>query len=318
MNNSEFRKEAHKMVDWMADYLENIDRYPVKSNVNPREIYDQLEDQPPLEGEEMQEIFADFKQIILPGITHWQHPNFHAYFPGNSSYPSVLAEMLTATMGAQCMVWETSPAAAELEEKVMEWLRSMLGLPGDWVGVIQDTASSATLIAILTAREKCSAYAINEKGFDGFTNYKVYCSAETHSSIEKAVKIAGMGVDNLDKIGIDANMAMEPAQLKAAIERDRKNGSSPLCVIATLGTTGTTACDPIKRIAEICRKYNVWLHIDAAYGGTALVLEEFRWMIDGIELADSFVVNPHKWMFTNFDCSAYFIRDKDALLRTFE
>ncbi len=318
MNNNEFRKEAHKMVDWMADYLENIDQYPVKSKVAPREIYDQIDHQPPMKGESMPQIFGDFEEKIMPGITHWQHPNFHAYFPANNSYPSVLAEMLTATIGAQCMIWDTSPAAAELEERVMEWLQGMLGLPKDWVGVIQDTASTATLAAILSAREKFSKNAINTKGFDGYTNFRVYCSQETHSSIDKAVKIAGLGIDNLVKIGVDDKMAMQSEQLESAIEQDLKNGYRPLCVIATVGTTGTTAIDPVKEIGKICKKHKVWLHIDAAYAGSALVLDEYRWMIDGMEEADSFVFNPHKWMFTNFDCSVYFVKDKRALLHTFE
>lgn len=318
MNNNEFRKEAHKMVDWMADYLENIDQYPVKSKVSPREIYDQIEENPPKDGESMEDIFGDFQKKIMPGITHWQHPNFHAYFPGNSSYPSVLAEMLTTTIGAQCMIWDTSPAAAELEEKVMEWLQDMLGLPKDWVGVIQDTASTATLASILSAREKFSKNSINVKGFEGFTKFRVYCSKETHSSIDKAVKIAGIGADNLVKIGVDHTMAMQAELLEAAIAQDIKDGYVPLCVIATLGTTGTTAIDPIDTIGDVCNKHKVWLHVDAAYAGTALVLEEYRWMIKGIEQVDSFVFNPHKWMFTNFDCSVYFVKDKRALLNTFE
>lgn len=318
MNNKEFRKEAHKMVDWMADYLENIEQYSVKSNVAPREIYHQIADHPPMEGAPMQQIFEDFKTQIMPGITHWQHPNFHAYFPGNSSYPSVLAEMLTAAIGAQCMIWDTSPAAAELEEKMMEWLQEMLGLPEEWTGVIQDTASTATLVSILSARESYSENAINARGFSGFTRFKVYCSQETHSSIDKAVKIAGIGMDNLIKIGVDDTLAMQPELLEAAIKQDIKNGSVPLCVIATLGTTGTTAIDPIKAIGAICKKYNIWLHIDAAYAGTVLVLEEYRQIIDGIAQADSFVFNPHKWMFTNFDCTAYFVKDKHLLLNTFE
>lgn len=306
------------MVDWMADYLEGIEEYPVKSKVAPREIYDQVNTAPPESGIGMSEIFEDFQKVIMPGITHWQHPNFHAYFPGNSSYPSVLAEMITATVGAQCMVWDTSPAAAELEEKVMEWLQEMIGLPKDWVGVIQDSASTATLAAILSAREQYSKNQINEAGFEGFTKFRIYCSEETHSSIDKAVKIAGIGSNNLVKVKVDENMAMVPDALTNAINQDLIAGYIPLCVIATLGTTGTTAIDPVNEVGAICRKHNIWMHVDAAYAGTALMLEEYRWMIDGIEQADSFVFNPHKWMFTNFDCSAYFVKDKKALLNTFE
>lgn len=318
MNNKSFREEAHKMVDWMADYLENIEQYPVKSNVSPREIYNQIGNTPPQLGESMKNIFADFDKKIMPGITHWQHPNFHAYFSGNSSYPSVLAEMLTATIGAQCMIWDTSPAAAELEEKVMEWLQQMLGLPLDWTGCIQDTASTATLSAILSAREKFTNYNINKQGFTAQQKFRVYCSRETHSSIDKAVKIAGIGVENLIKIDVDDSMAMLPYELEKSILKDIEDGIKPICVIATLGTTGTTAIDPINNIAAICSKYNIWLHIDAAFAGTALVLPEYRWMIEGMENADSFVFNPHKWMFTNFDCSAYFVKDKSSLTRTFE
>lgn len=316
IDTKEFRKHAHEIIDWMADYLENIEQYPVKSQVKPKEIINQLPDQAPQKGEPLDRIFEDFKKIILPGITHWQHPNFHAYFPANSSYPSLLAEMLTATLGAQCMMWETSPAAAELEEQVMIWMRDMLGLPNNFHGVIQDTASSATLCAILSAREKISKFKINQKGFNN-NNFRIYCSSQTHSSIDKAVKIAGLGIDNLIKVNVDENLAMQPHDLKHTIQQDLKNGKRPLCVIATLGTTGTTAIDPLKDIARICIKYNIWLHVDAAFAGNALVLPEMRWMIEGIDLADSFVVNPHKWMFTNFDCSAYFVKDKDILVNTF-
>ena len=306
------------MVDWMADYLNEIEKYPVKSRVQPGEIYDQIKDNPPAEGEPMEGLFADFKKTIIPGITHWQHPNFHAYFPGNSSYPSVLAEMLTSTIGAQCMVWDTSPAAAELEEKVMEWLQQMIGLPETWVGVIQDTASTATLASILSAREKFSENTINESGFADYSRFRVYCSQETHSSIDKAVKIAGIGAANLVKIAVDDQLAMQSEALDAAIKQDIQDGYVPLCVVATLGTTGTTAIDPLEKIGAICSRHNLWLHVDAAYAGTALVLEEYQWMIKGIDQADSFVFNPHKWMFTNFDCSAYFVKDKQALLNTFE
>ncbi len=317
MNLEEFRKYAHQFVDWMADYYENIESFPVKSQVKPREIFEQLPDEPPKEGESMQRIFEDFQRIILPGITHWQSPNFFAYFPANSSYPSVLGEMLTATLAAQCMIWETSPAAAELEEKVLNWLKTMTGLPEAWHGVIQDSASSATLVSLLTAREKYSAFQINKSGFAGFERLRIYCSTETHSSIEKAVKIAGFGAENLVKVATDVQLRLDPNALQKAIEKDLQEGKQPLAVVATLGTTGTTAIDPLKPIAEICRKYDLWLHVDAAFAGTALILPEFRWMIEGIEQVDTFVFNPHKWMFTNFDCTAYFVKDKDALLQTF-
>jgi len=318
MQVNEFRTYAHQFVDWMADYIENIEQYPVKSQVNPRQIFNQLPDNPPETGESMADIMDDFRQVILPGITHWQSPNFFAYFPANSSYPSVLAEMLTATLGTQCMIWETSPAAAELEEKMMNWLIKMLGLPDHLEGVIQDTASTATLAAILTAREKYSNYRINQSGFTGNSRLKVYCSSETHSSIEKAVKIAGFGRENLVKIEVDSEFKMQADQLAEKIKKDIDEGNKPVCVVATMGTTSTTAIDPLREIGEVCKKYDIWLHVDAAYAGTALILPEYRWMLEGIENADSFVFNPHKWMFTNFDCSAYFVKDKKALIKTFE
>ena len=316
INTQEFRKQAHIFVDWMADYLNDIEKYPVKSQVLPGEIFKQLPDVPPEESETIEKIFSDFQRIILPGITHWQSPNFFAYFPANSSFPSLLAEMLTATLGTQCMIWETSPAAAELEEKVLNWLKSMIGIPENFQGVIQDTASTATLTAILTTREKVSHFNINKKGFTK-NDYRIYCSTETHSSIEKAVKIAGFGKENLVKVPVDDQYRMNVAQLKEAIVHDLDKGLMPLCVVATLGTTGSTAIDPLKEIAKICSTFHLWLHVDAAFAGTALILDEYKWMIEGIEQADSFVFNPHKWMFTNFDCSVYYVKDKDALINTF-
>lgn len=318
MNNSEFRKQAHQFVDWMADFLDKVDQYPVKSQVKPGDIIRQLPDRPPQDGEPMEKIFTDFKNIILPGMSHWQSPNFFAYFPANSSYPSVLGEMLTATLGAQSMKWETSPAATELEEQVMNWLRDMIGLPGDFHGVIQDTASTSSLVALLTARERFTGYKVNEEGLKESKNLRVYCSSEAHSSIEKAVKIAGYGRKNLVKIPVDHTFAMIPGELEKAIQKDLVEGKHPVCVVATLGTTGSTAIDPLKKISEISKKYNLWLHVDAAFSGSALILPDYRWMLEGIENVDSFNFNPHKWLFTNFDCSAFYIRDKQALLNTFQ
>ena len=318
MNLEEFRKYAHQFADWMADYYENIEKYPVKSQVNPKAILNRLPDTPPQKGEPMDQIFKDFNSLILPGMTHWQSPNYFAYFTANTSYPSILAEMITATMAAQCMIWDTSPAATELEEKVMNWLKKMIGLPDYFEGVIQDTASTATLVALLTAREKYTGYSVNEIGYSGNEKLRVYCSTETHSSIEKAVKIAGLGKNNLVKVEVDQALAIIPSKLREAIETDLQNGLKPFCVVATIGTTGTLAIDPLHKIAVICDEHQLWLHVDAAFAGTALVLPENRWMIIGIDQVDSFVFNPHKWMFTNFDCSAYFVKDKEALLRTFE
>jgi aromatic-L-amino-acid decarboxylase len=317
MTPDEFRKHAHELVEWMADYMENVEAYPVKSQVKPGEIFDRLPDKAPANPESFDDFMKDFREIILPGITHWQSPNFFAYFPANTSPPSVLAEMLTSTLAAQCMIWETSPAAAELEEKVMMWLRDMIGLPADFEGVIQDSASTATLAAILTAREKATGFQVNSEGA-GKLRLRVYCSAQTHSSVEKAVKIAGIGKNNLVKVGVRSNYSLDPEKLREAIKNDKEQGFVPCCVVASLGTTGTTAVDPLKEIGEICHEYGVWLHVDAAMAGTALILPEFRWMTVGKEYVDSFIFNPHKWMFTNFDCTAYFVKDAATLIRTFE
>lgn len=314
----EFRKNAYEFIDWIVEYLRDVEKYPVKSQVKPKEIYNKLPESAPESGESIETIFRDFKEIILPGITHWQSPNFHAYFPANSSNPSMLAEMLMTALGVQNMKWETSPAATELEERVMNWLKEMTGLPENFTGVIQDTASTSTLAAIITAREKISDYKINSDGYKNFENLRVYCSGEAHSSIEKAVKITGLGKSNLVKIKVDDEFRMISAELEKAIKLDIENGLKPMCVVAALGTTGSTAVDPLDEISDICRKYNLWLHVDAAYAGSALILPEYRRMIKGIENADSFVFNPHKWLFTNFDCSAYFVKDKGTLIRTFE
>jgi aromatic-L-amino-acid/L-tryptophan decarboxylase len=317
-NIDEFKKYAYEFIDWIVEYYKNIESYPVKSRVEPKEIFNKLPANPPENPESIESIFKDFQEIILPGITHWQSPNFHAYFPANSSFPSLLAEILMSAIGAQGMKWETSPSATELEEVVMNWLKNMLGLPENFSGVIQDTASTSTLVAILCAREKISGFKINDEGFKNFDGLRVYCSTETHSSIEKAVKIAGIGRNNLVKISVDDEFRMNPAELEKAIEKDIKNKLKPFCVIAALGTTGSTSIDPLGKISDICKKYNLWLHVDAAYSGSALILPEYRWMLEGIEQADSFVFNPHKWLFTNFDCSAYFVKEKEFLIRTFE
>ncbi len=316
MDNETFRRYGHEFVDWLADYFENIEDYPVKSRVTPGEILSQIPLSPPKTGEDMSEIFRDFKEVVMPGITHWQHPGWFAYFPANNSPASVLAEMLTAGLGAQCMIWQTSPAASELEERMMEWLRDMIALPSGMSGVIQDTASTATLCALLTAREVKTDFRTNEEGSSG--DLRVYASSETHSSIEKGVKIAGYGKENVVYIDTDENFAMIPSLLQEAIESDIKSGKIPTCVVGTLGTTSSMGMDPLEEIGNICRKYNIWLHVDAAYAGTAALVPELRGFMKGAEMADSFVFNPHKWMLTNFDCSAYFVKDPEALVRTFE
>jgi aromatic-L-amino-acid decarboxylase len=318
MTPDEFRKHAHELVEWMAGYMENVENYPVKSSVVPGEIFRKIPDNPPAHSEPFNSLMKDFNEIIMPGISHWQNPNFFAYFPANTSPPSILSEMLIATLGSQCMIWETSPAAAELEEKMMIWLRKMIGLPSGFEGAIQDTASTATLAALLTAREKASNFLINNEGAEHAGTLKVYCSDQTHSSVEKAVKICGIGRENLVKISVKEDFSMDPEKLKEAIINDKKRRHIPCCVVATIGTTGTTAVDPLRAIGEICRENDIWLHVDAAMAGTALILPEFQWMLDGREYIDSFVFNPHKWMFTNFDCTAYFVKDAGALIKTFE
>jgi aromatic-L-amino-acid decarboxylase len=318
MTPDEFRKHAHELVEWMAGYMENVENLPVKSLVKPREIFDKIPDKPPLQAESFESLMKDFNEIIMPGMTHWQHPDFFAYFPANTSPASILAEMLTATLGAQCMIWETSPAATELEEKMMNWLRDLIGLPAGFEGVIQDSASTATLTAILTAREKATEFSSNTEGIEKAGILKVYCSDQTHSSVEKAVKIGGIGRKNLVKIALRDDFSMNPEELRKAIISDKNKGKIPCCVIATLGTTGITAIDNLRAIGEICHENGVWLHVDAAMAGTALILPEFQWMLDGKEYIDSFVFNPHKWMFTNFDCTAYFVKDASTLIKTFE
>ncbi len=312
----EFKKSSHDIIDWIDHYLNHITTLSVKSQVNPGEIYNKIPGQPPAHSESLEKIIEDLDEIILPGITHWQHPNFHAYFPANNSVESIFAEFITSAIGAQCMIWDTSPAAAELEQRMMEWLRDSMGLPSGLEGVIQDSASSATLVALITAREVTTGFRSNEEGVPN--NLRIYCSEETHSSIEKAVGVCGIGRKNLVKIGVDNQMRMIPALLEEKIKADIQQGYQPCAVVGTIGTTGTLAVDPIDDIGTLSKKYNLWFHVDAAYAGTALLLPEYGWMVKGIEKVDSFVFNPHKWMFTNFDCSVYFVKDASLLIKTFE
>ncbi|TFH26118.1 MAG: aminotransferase class I/II-fold pyridoxal phosphate-dependent enzyme [Bacteroidia bacterium] len=312
----DFKKHSDPVVAWIDHYLNDITKFPVKARVAPGEIYKTIPQEAPLFPEAMEKIMEDLDNTILPGITHWQHPGFHAYFPANSSVESVLAECITSAIGAQCMIWDTSPAAAELEQRMVEWLRDAMGIPSDFEGVIQDSASSASLVALITAREVATGFRSNEEGVPN--NLRIYCSTETHSSIEKAVGVCGIGKRNLVKVETDTRMQMDPSLLGKAIKQDLERGMKPCAVVATLGTTGTLAVDPLKEIAALCKKHGIWLHVDAAYAGTALLLSEYRWMIEGIEEVDSFVFNPHKWMFTNFDCSVYFVKDAPLLIKTFE
>ncbi len=314
MDKETFRKYGHEFVDWIADYFDNVRKYPVRPNLKPGDIKSQLPDNPPMESQDMSVIWKDFQDIILPGMTHWQHPGWFAFFPANNSPASVLGEILTAGIGAQCMVWETSPAAAELEEVVVDWLRQMIGLPEGLKGVIQDTASTATLSALVTAREVATGFSCNEKGL--LQGLRVYASKEAHSSIEKGVKIAGYGRENLRYINTDENYAMRPDLLEKAIVDDIEAGYIPACVIATIGTTSSTAIDPLQEIGLLCRKYDIWLHVDAAMTGSAAILEENRGLIPGADKIDSFVFNPHKWLLTNFDCSVFFVRNPEHLIKT--
>jgi len=311
----DFPKHIGQVTDWIKEYYSTIRERKVKSEAGPGDIYNLIPPGIPQESVDFDQILEQFKSIVVPGMTHWQHPNFHAYFPANGSIESLFAEFITATLGAQCMIWDTSPAAAELEERMMEWLRDILGIPKSWTGVIQDTASSATLVALITARERATNFESNENGTP--QNLRVYSSSQTHSSIEKAMGVAGMGRKNLVSIGVDDQQAMIPSELESAIISDLEGGKKPCAVVVTIGTTSTLAVDPLEQIARICEKYKVWCHVDAAYAGSALILPEYGQWMKGIEVADSFVFNPHKWLFTHFDCSVYFIKNQEELVRCF-
>ncbi|HEY3369202.1 MAG TPA: pyridoxal-dependent decarboxylase [Prolixibacteraceae bacterium] len=320
MSSEEFRKQGKQMIDWIADYYETVEKYPVLSQVKPGEITNQLPMYAPMDSESMDQIMADVNTIIMPGITHWQSPNFFAYFPANTSGPSVMGDLLSSGLGVQGMLWATSPACTELETKVLDWLANMLQLPEKFKStstggaVIQDAASSAALSALLAAREKKTNYQTNDSGNLG--NLVAYISEQTHSSLEKAVKIAGIGRNNLRLIGVDENLAMRTDLLEMAIQKDLEDGLIPFFVCATIGTTSTNAMDPLTEIGNICRQYQLWLHIDAAMSGTAAICPEYRFILDGVELADSFSFNPHKWMFTNFDCNCFFVADRSVLIKT--
>ncbi len=316
MQPDEFRRHGHELVDWMADFFAEVGELPVTPAVRPGDIRRRLPDAPPTGGESFDALFRDFREIILPGLTHWNHPGWFAYFPCNNSPPSVLGEMLTSALGVQCMSWATSPAATELEQVVMDWLRQMMGLPNEFTGVIQDTASTATLVALISAREWVTE---GESGSKGLASagppLVVYASREAHSSIDKGAQLAGFGLEGVRHIPGDAAFALDPAALEAAIETDRRAGLRPACVVATIGSTSSTAIDPVPAIADICRRHRLWLHVDAAYAGAASIVPELRHHLAGMDRADSIVFNPHKWLMTNFDCTAYFVRDVEALLR---
>jgi len=319
MSPTAFRAAAHEMVDWMADYMVEVRHQHVASPVDPGHVRKRLKARPPAKAESWEALFDDFKHVIVPGMTHWQHPGWFAYFPANASPPSILAEMAMATMGAQGMSWATSPAGTELEQVVMDWLRQMLALPEGFTGVIQDTASTASLVALLTARERATGWMFNRLGAaaEGAEKLCVYASTEAHSSVEKAVRMAGLGVDRYRRVAVDDGYALDVDALERAIKEDVQRGYKPCAVVAASGSTSSTAMDPLRRIGEVAQKYDMWFHVDAAYAGAAMMLPEKRALFDGVGYADSFVFNPHKWMFTNFDCSAYFVRDPAALLKTF-
>ena len=320
MTPDEFRRYGREVVDWIADYYERIESYPVLSQVQPGEVRAGLPAQAPPQGEPFSALLADIEPLIMPGITHWQSPNFFAFFPANASFPAMLGDMLSSGLGVQGMLWATSPACTELETHVLDWLAVMLGLPEKFRstisggGVIQDTASSAVLAALLAGRERATGYQSNATGGDG--RLVAYTSREAHSSVEKAMMVAGLGSENLRLIEVDEAYAMKPEALARQIEADRAAGLIPCFVCATVGTTSSNAMDPVRAIGEICRAEGVWFHVDAAMSGTAALCPEFRHFQDGLELADSYAFNPHKWMFTNFDCDCFWVADRAALIRT--
>ena len=320
MTPEEFRRHGHAVVDWIADYRARIESFPVLSQVEPGSVRASLPALPPEHGEPFETILSDVDKLILPGITHWQSPNYFAFFPSNSSGPSILGELMSAGLAVQGMLWATSPACTELETHMLDWLAQMLGLPLKFLstetggGVIQDSASSAVLCALLAGRERATQFASNKSGCDG--RLVAYASSQTHSSLAKGMMIAGMGSDNLRLIDVDSEFAMRPEVLASRIDDDKRAGKIPCFVCATVGTTSSNAIDPVRAIGEICRQGSIWLHVDAAMSGNAALCPEFRHFQDGLELADSYCFNPHKWMFTNFDCDAFFVADRKALINT--
>ena len=316
MDPSEFRRLGHELVDWIAAYREGLAELPVVSRVQPGEVAAQFATSPPDQSEGLSDIAGDLERLILPGITHWNHPGWFAYFPSNTDLSSVLADLVAAGLGAQGMSWQTSPAATEVEDVVMDWLRQMVGLPDAFTGVIQDSASSSTLTALLCARERASAFSQNGGGLQtAAPPLTVYASDQAHSSIGKAALLAGYGADHLRLLGTDPQHALRLDLLEEAVRRDLAAGRRPCAVVATIGTTATTALDPLYDIAALCERHDLWLHVDAAMAGTAMICPEHRWMWRGIERADSLVFNPHKWLGTGFDLSAYYVRDPQHLVR---
>jgi aromatic-L-amino-acid decarboxylase len=319
MTPEEFRRYGRMVVDWIADYHEKIESYPVLSRVAPGEVRAQLPGAAPERGEPFEAVLADLDRVLMPGITHWQHPSFFGYFPANASGPAMLADLLSAGLGVQGMLWATSPACTELEQHVLDWLADLLDLPaafrstGPGGGVIQDTASTAILTALLAALHRASGGAVRREGLTG--RYAVYASSQVHSATPKAVVMAGLGEAALRTVAVDpVTQAMDPADLRRLVAADLATAVLPVMVVATVGTTSTTAIDPVRAIGEICREHRIWLHVDAAYAGVATVCPELRWLNDGLEYADSYCTNPHKWLLTNFDCDVFYVADRQPLL----
>ena len=313
----EFSDWGRRVADWTQNYHQTVGDRPVRANTEPGEILNALPATPPEGGEGMEAIFADFENIVMPGITHWQHPRFFAYFNSNASAPSVLAEFLASAIAPQCMLWQTSPAATEMETRMMDWLRQALDLPEPFQGVIQDSASSATLAAVLTMREKALNWQGNSQGLFGQKTLRIYCSAEVHTSVDRAIWVAGIGQQNLIRVPIKGDWrGMDPAALEAAIEADIAAGHQPAGVILCVGGTGTGATDPIDQILTVAEKYGLYTHVDAAWAGSAMICPEYRSYWPGIERADSIVFNPHKWLGVQFDCSAHFLKNPGDLVQT--
>ncbi|MGR3621976.1 pyridoxal phosphate-dependent decarboxylase family protein [Pseudophaeobacter sp.] len=313
----EFSEWGRRVADWTQDYHQTVGERPVRANTEPGDILNALPATPPEGGEGMEAIFADFEDIVMPGITHWQHPRFFAYFNSNASAPSVLAEFLASAIAPQCMLWQTSPAATEMETRMMDWLRQALALPGEFQGVIQDSASSATLAAVLTMREKALNWQGNQQGLFAQKPLRIYCSAEVHTSVDRAIWVAGIGQQNLVRIPIKGDWrGMDPEALEAAIESDIAAGLQPAGVILCVGGTGTGATDPVDRVLAVAEKYGLYSHVDAAWAGSAMICPEYRHYWPGIERADSIVFNPHKWLGVQFDCSAHFLKDPEDLVQT--
>jgi aromatic-L-amino-acid/L-tryptophan decarboxylase len=317
MNWTDFAGWGRRVADWAADYHQTLRQRPVRAQVKPGEILNALPEAPPELAEEMEKIFADFEKIVLPGMTHWQHPRFFAYFPANASPPSMLAEYLVTAMAAQCMLWQTSPAATEMETRMMDWLRQAIGLPGSFTGVIQDSASTATLAAVLTMRERALSWDGNKAGLSGQPRLRVYSSNEVHTSIDRAIWISGIGQDNLVRIPVlGPHRSMDPDALRAAIEADLAAGFRPAGIIACTGGTGVGASDDVGAVVTVAKDFGLYVHLDAAWAGAAMIVPEYRELWEGVDGVDSMVFNPHKWLGAQFDCSAHFVRDPEDLVRT--